>query len=321
MRKKKEIIIEKLKTLQKELKHKHRFVIIDSDTFREKWSFQLSASNLFVSVGISMIVLVILTTLLIAFTPLREYIPGYMQTALVEKAYKSTSVVDSLEQVLRGQEMMLNNIKQVIVGEEIEDMEIPHTDASKLKPVTYERSHSDSMLRKEIESHDRYQVVEKRKPGSTNERPSSFDFANQVLGSPRTYTERSFPDAHSLPDYLFFSPLKGKVVSTFEAKKNHYGIDIAGSENALIKAAYNGTVLFSNFTVETGYVIAIQHPNNIITVYKHNSALLKHIGDVVRAGEPIAFIGNSGELTTGPHLHFELWYNGKPVDPMEYINF
>ncbi len=305
---KRNMIVERLKTLKKEMGHKQRFVIMDSETFRERWSFQLSARNLFVAVGLSVIVLVVLTTILIAFTSLREYIPGYMQTDLVEQVHKSTATIDSLEQKLYEQDLMLSNIKALIMGEEISEKEHKR-DSLKVKPGEDVRSKSDSLLRNEIESQDKYQVK------------SSKSYADNADNLDGNHVYVNISDKGLPTDYLFYTPLKGKVISVFEPHKRHYGIDIAGSENAVIKSVYNGTVLFSDFTLKTGYIIAIQHPNNMISVYKHNSALLKHTGDVVRAGEPIAFIGNTGELTSGPHLHLELWYNGKAINPVEYISF
>ena len=316
MGKKKEQFLEKLNTIKKDLGHKQRFVIIDSETFRERWSFQLSAKNLFVAVGISVIVLVVLTTILIAFTPLREYIPGYMQTDLMEQVYESTMTIDSLEQRVHNQELLLANIKAVVAGEVILD-ELQKRDTLKSKPGLDVRSKSDSLLRQEIEAQDKYQV----KAGTGDKRNVENVHANNVESSNMIHTQMNFADNRSVSDYLFYTPLKGKVISEFDPQKRHYGIDIAGSENAVVKSVYNGTVLFSDFTLKTGYIIAIQHPNNMISVYKHNSALLKHTGDVVRAGEPIAFIGNTGELTSGPHLHLELWYNGKSINPVEYISF
>lgn len=305
---KRNMIVERLKTLKKEMGHKQRFVIMDSETFRERWSFQLSARNLFVAVGLSVIVLVVLTTILIAFTSLREYIPGYMQTDLVEQVHKSTATIDSLEQKLYEQDLMLANIKALIMGEEISEKEHKR-DSLKVKPGEDVRSKSDSLLRNEIESQDKYQVK------------SSKSYADNADNLDGNHVYVNISDKGLPTDYLFYTPLKGKVISVFEPHKRHYGIDIAGSENAVIKSVYNGTVLFSDFTLKTGYIIAIQHPNNMISVYKHNSALLKHTGDVVRVGEPIAFIGNTGELTSGPHLHLELWYNGKAINPVEYISF
>lgn len=120
---------------------------------------------------------------------------------------------------------------------------------------------------------------------------------------------------------LFFSPLKGMVSSKYNPVEQHFGVDITAPANEPVKAALNGTVLFSGWTSETGYVIGIQHDNNLVSMYKHNSALLKKTGTLVQAGEVIAIVGNSGELSSGPHLHFELWHNGNPVNPQEYMVF
>ena len=328
MGKRREKIVEKLKEIKKDMSHKQRFVVMDSDTFKERWSFQLSARNLFVAVGLSAIVLVVATTLLISFTSLREYIPGYMQTDLMEQVYTSTALVDSLEQKLQEQDLMLANIKAVIAGEDIREDSISHKrDSLKVKPTADVRSKSDSLLRIEIESQDKYQVrVSDAATSSKLVENITTAIIDQKVGDRIGYigqihTQVNFADNRSVSDYLFYTPLKGKVISLFDPQKRHYGIDIAGSENAVVKSVYNGTVLFSDFTLKTGYIIAIQHPNNMISVYKHNSALLKHTGDVVRAGEPIGFIGNTGELTSGPHLHLELWYNGKAINPIEYISF
>jgi murein DD-endopeptidase MepM/ murein hydrolase activator NlpD len=125
----------------------------------------------------------------------------------------------------------------------------------------------------------------------------------------------------SITNFFFFSPLKGLVTNSFDMKEEHYGIDITAQENEAIKATLDGTVIMSAWTSETGYVIQIQHENNLVSVYKHNSALMKKVGQYVKAGEVVAIIGNSGELTSGTHLHFELWYNGNPIDPQEYMVF
>lgn len=158
MGKKRERIVEKLKELKKDMSHKQRFVVMDSDTFKERWSFQLSARNLFVAIGLSAIILVVFTAMLIVFTPLREYIPGYMQTDLVEKMYSSTAIIDSLEQQLQGQELMLDNIRAVIAGENIREDVGQKRDTLKQKPTDDIRSKSDSLLRVEIEAQDKYQV-------------------------------------------------------------------------------------------------------------------------------------------------------------------
>ena len=170
--------------------------------------------------------------------------------------------------------------------------------ALEVKPSTYVHSRSDSLLRIYVEQNDsRYEV---RTTGK----------AKQV----------TFADAQPTAG-LFYAPLHGQVISPYDNELRHYGVDVAGAVNAPISAIYSGTVIFANFTVETGYVIAVQHPGNVISVYKHCSALIKREGDVVRVGDPLGYLGNTGHLSSGPHLHFELWILGKPIDPAQYVIF
>ncbi len=290
------------------MKNRHRFVVMDEETYREKFSFQITGINLFVTIGVIVIIFVLLTFLLIALTPLRELIPGYTNPKLSQQAFQNAMTVDSLEQQLTAQEQQLRDIKAIMMGEDPDAVRqrqdnSHHIDAKKDKADNkrppYRRSKEDSLLRKEVENADKYSL----KASS----PSS--------------TANNYTSSEAVNMQLFFTPLKGKVVASFDPKIKHYGVDIASAANEAVKAALGGTVIFSDFTVETGYVIAVQHPGNYITVYKHNSALLKHEGDIVRASEPIAYLGNSGKLTSGPHLHFELWLNGTAVNPLQYISF
>jgi murein DD-endopeptidase MepM/ murein hydrolase activator NlpD len=170
----------------------------------------------------------------------------------------------------------------------------------KYSMIKLTKSKEDSVLRKQIESENKYDL-------------SSQDLTMDAAESPNINT--------SISSFFYFTPLKGIVINGFDAAKQHYGVDVAGKKDDIIKSVLDGTVIFSNWTLETGYIIGIQHQHNLISVYKHNSALLKKLGDYVKAGDPIAFIGNSGELSSGPHMHFELWYNGNPVNPKDYIPF
>lgn len=295
--------------LREELRMKHRLVILDDTTLREKWSFRLSGTNLFVAIGLGVIILIVLTTILIAFTPLREFIPGYTRSELVEQTYRNAQIADSLEQVLNQQEIQLENIKLIILGKQMPDEEFykKHVDSSQIvQDVNYTHSEADSALREEIESADRYQVkTSKINNLSTNKNTVSADQSKSTLPS-------------VLP---FFTPLHGTILTPFNEKEGHYGVDIAGGENSVVKSIYSGTVLLADFTPETGFIVAVQHPNNYISVYKHCASLLKNTGDAVRAGEPIAFLGKSGNKTVKAHLHFELWYNGKSLKPDTYVNF
>ncbi|MBN2175160.1 MAG: M23 family metallopeptidase [Bacteroidales bacterium] len=279
------------------MRNKYRLVISNEDTYEEKFSFRLSRLNVFVAGGTLIILLIVGTTFLIAFTPLREYIPGYTDVALMEHVRELEKLTDSIERVMHQKDLYFNNIKNIIEGKEMEfdstsqiTSEIPH------EKIKYTRSEEDSLLRKEYDSETSFNLY-------YNESEELYAPALPLIGS------------------NFFIPLKGIVTAEFDISQKHYGIDIVSKENEAVKSVLDGTVIFSNWTVETGYVIGIQHQGNFMSVYKHNSVLLKQQGNFVRAGEPIAIVGESGELSSGPHLHFELWYNGTPVNPRDYFAF
>lgn len=283
------------------IKRKHRFVVMDTDTFKEKFSFQLSGINLFVTIGITVIVLILLTTILIAFTPLREWIPGYTDTRMVEQTYENAKKIDSLETQLENQEWMIATLQSVLRGEKFpSEPEAPQSDSAatlQQLAVAYRHIKEDSLLRLEVEREDnRYQVKE-----------SSVS------------TLSSTSDASPTITHLFFTPLKGNILTPYSA--SHHGVDIAGDATRAVCAAYSGTVIFAGFTAEWGHVIALQHPGNVITVYQNNGSLLKQQGDAVRAGEPIAYVGNGGRRELGAYLHFEIWVGGVAVNPEEYISF
>lgn len=284
------------------IKHKHRFVVMDTDTFKEKFSFQLSGINLFVTIGVTIIVLIVLTTVLIAFTPLREYIPGYTDTEMIEQTYVNAKKIDSLEVVLNDQEWLIATMQAVLRGEYLGDdfKETVSDSASTLTAAVkaYKHSKADSLLRVDVEKEDNRYQVKQNVPQATVS-----------------------VDVQPVVTHLFFAPLKGNIVTPYNAADRHYGVDISAASNTPVNAAYSGTVIFSGFTAETGYVIALQHPAGVITVYRNNSALLKHQGDVVRSGEPIAYVGTGHKREIGPYLHLEVWVNGSPVNPVEYIAF
>ncbi len=286
---------DKKKKLFQRLKNKYRLVIMNEQTFEENSSFSLRPLNVFVAVGILILLLITLTTFIIAFTPLREYIPGYSDVKVQRKVYSLSMKADSMEKALNARDLYIQNLNNIING----NLSNNPDEGKKNQGTRYDTIHSlkksyqDSMLRKEIESQDQYTL-------GVQDRSS---FSNNMSG------------------FLFFPPVKGTVTNRFDPVTKHYGIDIVSTVNEAVKATLDGTVLIANFTSETGYVIAIQHSNNLLSFYKHNSSLLKKSGDFVKAGEVIAIIGNSGELSTGPHLHFELWYNGTALDPQKYISF
>ena len=284
--------VKKRKEIKKKLLHKYRLVILNENTFEEKISFKLNRLNVFVTGTLFIIVLIGLTTLLIAFTPLREYIPGYSSTRLKRQATELTYKTDSLVNVLNYTNRYLENVRMVLRGD-IENDEVNRDslfERYKLDPAKVDLSpiQEDLELRKEVALEDKYNLF-----------------------------ERSLGDLTS----SLFPPLKGMVSQNYDPQKKHFAVDVVAAEGLPIKAVADGTVIFSGWTSDTGYVIIMEHKENLLSVYKHNGSLSKSQGDIVKSGEVIAAVGNTGELTTGPHLHFELWLNAKPIDPLDFIDF
>ena len=281
------------------IRHKHKFVVMDNDSFKEKLSFQLSGINLFVTVGAIVIVLIVLTTVLIAFTPLREMIPGYTDSEMVEQTYQNATRIDSLETQLAEQEWLIATMQAVMRGDEVVEQTLAVDSTTNLQhlAVDYRHSREDSMLRAEVLREDsRYQVRQQR--------PSQ----NQADQAPAFM-------------HLFFPPIHGTVQAAFSASERQYGIEVSAGGDQPVKAAYSGTVVYAGFAAEAGNIMVVQHPGNVISVYRNLSALLKHQGDVVRAGEPVAYAGSGTDKSRGPYLHFEIWISGTPVDPQTFISF
>ncbi|MGI9545820.1 MAG: M23 family metallopeptidase [Flavobacteriaceae bacterium] len=282
----------KRKELKRKLLHKYRLVILNESTFEEKISFKLSRLNVFVTGSLFIIVLIGFTTLLIAFTPLREYIPGYSSTRLKRQATELTYKTDSLVTVLDYTNRYLQNVRMVLKGD-VENNSMNRDsmfEQFKIDPSTVNLTpiREDSLLRAQVALEDKYNLFER----------------NTEAGS-----------------IVLFSPLSGDISESYNAEKKHFAVDIVAARDMPVKAIASGTVVFSEWTAETGYVIIVKHENNLLSVYKHNGSLTKSQGEIVRAGEVIASVGNTGEFTTGPHLHFELWNNGSPVNPIDYIDF
>ncbi|MGB0887665.1 MAG: M23 family metallopeptidase [Vicingaceae bacterium] len=282
----------KPKKLQR-LKHKYRLVILNDDTFEEKVSLRLSQLNVFVVLGVSSLLLILLVILLIAFTPLREFIPGYANVNVRKQGVENYLKSDSIAIALAENNLYIENLKHIIQGNVIElNDEAVIDSAANYEDIKNEPIEADSILRNMIETEEKYNL---------------FNTAGSTPGN--------------IGSFIFLQPLKGTVTSRFNIKTQHFGIDVVAPKNEAIKATLDGTVIFAEWTVETGYVIQLQHADNIVSIYKHNSVLHKKVGDYVKAGEVIAIVGNSGELSSGPHLHFELWYNGMPINPEDYMMF
>lgn len=280
--------------LRQKLTYKYRMVVLNEDTFEERFSFKLSRLNVYVFGGLSIIILIALTSLLIAFTPLREYVPGYSSTALKKKATDLTYQLDSLENIYKTNDIKLNAMLSIIKGDE--DIGAYQKRVDSIIEISQDSnnnnhlyaSKADSVFRENIDKQDRDNINSKNIPS-----------INKML----------------------FSPVSGTITNHFNSDKKHYAIDIATKKDAPIKTIADGTIIFSEWSVDTGYVILVDHGSNLISVYKHNSQLYKKQGDMVKSGEVIASAGTSGELSTGVHLHFELWYNGYPIDPTNFMDF
>ena len=278
--------------LYKRLRNHYKLVILNIDTFEERFSFLLTPLNVIVLYGVTFLLISISAFALLGWTPLRYYLPDYAEEVRVRKLAIETALkADSMELELSQRDEYINNIRLLVEGR----VDTSAYDASALIEVDpleieYTRSPEDSLLRKEIERED-----------LLNLNPSF--------------------NRDSKTAYLLFPPIKGTVMDRFNVQRNHFGVDVAAPKDASIKAVDDGTVIIASYTAETGYILQVQHDNDLISVYKHNSSLLKKEGDKVRAGEPIAIIGETGEYSSGPHLHFEMWRNGIPLNPETFFSF
>jgi len=284
------------KSFFSKLHDKYRLVLMNDDTFEEKVSFRLTRFNVFVFFGTLVIFLVVATSYIIAFTPLKEYIPGYADFNTRKVLRELNIKADSLQVELRRKDLYILNIRNIFEGRDLIE-EMPDSLKSKeffeISELT--RSREDSILRAEIE--------------------------NEIRIIDYTQEESLFFENRGVSQFFFFPPLQGIITNHFDAANNHFGIDIVADIGSPIKATLDGTVILATWTLSTGYTISIQHANNLVSVYKHNDVLLKNEGSFVKAGEAISIIGNTGIHSTGTHLHFELWFNGNPINPLDYIVF
>ncbi len=282
----------------KKMRKRYRIVIYNNETYEEKVHFKLSRMNFFSIIVFSVLILIVLTTYLIAFTPLREYIPGYTDVSLSRRVYEMEHKADSLELVFKQKDQYINNLKRIIMGDDFltdsVNSLLTKSSNTDFDNIVIKKSKEDSIFRLEYEAETRNNL-----------------FGDDVMSKKQ----------HDFMMVSFFPPVNGIVTNSFNNEGKHFGTDLVASNNSVVKATANGTVIFSDWTVENGYCIGIQHEGDLFSVYKHNAVLLKEDGDYVNAGDPIAIFGNSGSLSTGPHLHFELWFNGIPLNPEEYISF
>jgi len=280
------------KKIAKKLLHKYRLVILNEDTFEERLSFKLTRLNVFVLTSIIAILLVVSTIVLIAFTPLREYIPGYSSTALKLKATELNYKADSLQQIIAINERYYSSIKRVLEGDvstiEFNRDSIIEAAKTDTTEISLAPNKADSLLREKVNKEDKYNL---------------------------------FESAISSASFVLFPPVNGTISEAYNAEEKHYAVDLVVAKDSPIKATADGTVIFAEWTAETGFVVILEHREGLLSVYKHNASITKSQGDLVKSGEVIATSGNTGEFTTGPHLHFELWKDGYPINPTNFIDF
>lgn len=292
--------IKKQRSRWERLKDTYRLVILNNETFKEVASYKLSLLNVYVMLSTLVVIVATVVVMAIAFTPVKRLIPGYGSGNNHSEMIKLYRDLDSLEHLLAAQERYNQGFRRMLVGDvEYAPSEPPQKKSSEEHPKV-KKAEEDAKLRNEIEM------------GTIRDATGNVTTSNPLNISPREIP---------LEQIYFTPPLGGTVVSVFDPDKNHLGVDVVAPKNTPVKAVMDGWVISSDWTLETGNTISIQHTNNIVTFYKHNSVLLKKAGSYVRTGEAIAIIGNTGELTDGPHLHFELWHRGKAVNPTDFVNF
>lgn len=279
--------------LLRKLTNKYRVALFNEDTFEEVGAIRLTRLNVFTFVGVLLILLVALVYSLVAFTDIRELIPGYPDAAMRQHIRFNAMKLDSLEYEQAIRDQYFDNLNRIITGEAPENYMNDTTGVVNQHEIAFIRSSNDSLLRQQVEAEEQFRL--------------------SVLEN--DHVDRNLYDMH------FFTPVKGIITRSFDPLEGHYGIDLVAAPNEVVKAALDGTITISTWTLETGYVIQIQHDYELLSLYKHNAALFKSVGQKVVAGDVIAIVGNSGELTTGPHLHFELWHDRSPINPVDYIVF
>ena len=274
---------------------KYRFSVINDHTFEEVWRIVLTRYNAFLLITFLLLFIIWGTSTLISFTNLREFIPGYPDVTMRRNILMSAIRLDSLDRELKLRDKYFENMNAIISGNPPAEISMQQDTTKNYKSIQFNTSSDDSILRARVENEERY---------------------NLTLGPSTSQSVSGLASLH------FFPPVKGIVSGKYDVRTKHFGTDIVTKPKALVSAVLDGTVIFTGWTMETGFVIEVQHPNNIISVYKHNASLLKETGDLVRAGDAISVVGDSGErYTSGPHLHFEIWYKGSSLDPEKHILF
>lgn len=280
------------KSFWSRVRFKYKLTFINEDTLEEVWTFRLSQLSAFAVLLVFAFALVSVTAFIIIKTPIRNYLPGYLDVEVRKEIVQNALRADSLERMLEIQHVYLENVARIIGGEVPLDS-IRRIDSLARVDADFEipRGKAEQAFVAQYEEEEKYSLT--------------------ALNPNPVFTEQAF----------FYKPVDGVVSSHYQTDIRHFGVDIAASPSESVLATLDGTVVYAGYDPQHGNVIQLQHRNGLVSIYKHNEALLKEPGDHVVAGEAIALVGNTGTLSTGPHLHFELWYKGVPVNPEEYIAF
>lgn len=286
-----------IKNIFSNIHFKYKIVVTNESTFEEALSFRLSRMNIFMLFGVVTIISIAFTIFMIWITPLKEYIPGYASVDEVHQVYINQAKIDSLQKRYEQEVVYRENFRRrILLGEDLDENDsiLPaisdDIDYDNIPDVKTER---EKQLRKEWDNVNDYDLVYANNKGLTK----------------------------GIGRFVFYTPVHGIISNGFDAEKSHFGIDIICKKDETIKSTLDGRVIFSEWTYQGGYVITVQHDDDLVSIYKHNARLLKKQGDIVKAGDPIAIVGNTGKLTSGLHLHFELWYKNSAVNPSDFISF
>lgn len=282
----------KKKTLLKKLLNKRRLIVLNEDTFEETFSLKLNLMNVFIVTMLSAIFLIGITTYIIAFTPLRQYIPGYASTKLKQDAMNLAIQSDSLENIIKENNAYISSVRKVLTGD-----------------LEYAKFNKDSIIAAEKQTVNEQDLVASDAENNLLEKVKQEDKYNVF--------ETSKPKVN----FVLFPPVEGKIIQPYNAKNKHLAVTLALVKNTPIKSVATGTIVFADWTPSFGYVVIIRHQDGILSVYKNAGSLTKKQGDTVKSGEVVALAGNSINPNASITLHFELWKDGFPIDPTQFINF
>lgn len=280
------------KSFWRQVRFKYKLSFFNEDTLEEVWSFRLSQLSAFISLLLFAFLIIVVTALFIIKTPIRNYLPGYLDVEVRKEIVQNALRADSLERMIAIQALYLENVSGILAGTLPLDSIRTIDSLAQVNPnYNIPRGKEEEEFVRNFEEEEKYNLT--------------------VLN----------PNPAPPEGIIFYKPVNGIISAPFEMEKGYYGIDLVAAPNESVLATLDGTVVFTGFDANYGNVIQLQHRNGFLSIYKHNELLLKRVGDHVVAGEAIALVGNTGDLSTGPHLHFELWYRGSPVNPQEYIAF